>query len=621
MEKKTLAFIFLLFILMLSACQDEPEPAPETETKVETKEETVEVSEEQVAAEARLTEFIALWQERDFEKMYDSYLNEGTKGAYSKELFVDWQKELHRKLALQNLAVKVGEPPADAEWGLELPADFKLQINMDSAGGPVAFKKTMSLLHENDDWFVEWDPSFILPGLERGDKVTAVKEMPPRADLVDRNGKGIAVNTAAYEIGVIPEKFDRKRIADVSALIDSSPAEIKEKLGKSWVRPHYYVPLGIIREDQAVLDQLFTITGTVRKEKLLRSYPLGEPLSHLSGFVGPITADQLKKLEGTGYETDDMIGRRGLEEIFETELRGVTAGRILIEKANGGEVVTASQRDAAQGEALKLSIDADLQNRIYTAFDGKSGAAAAIDPKTGEVLALVSTPGYDPNIFIPNIAQSRYRKLANDPRLVFFNRFAASYMPGEALNPLVAATGLEAKTVDSDSTAKSLEKSVHNLYAAQLKAQGADAFAKRLAGLGFGEAMPFSMDLTQSTLSKDGVPGEAGHVQTNILHLAAMYTAFLNSGSIYEPTLLAGGKPKVWKDNIISEANIEPLAAAMSESIEGFTGSLSVTTSKGKKHGLFVGYLTKDAPYVLALRIENVENEAFVAEKVKEIFK
>lgn len=617
MEKKITAIIFLLFILMLSACQEEPEPAPETETK----EETVEVSEEQIAAEARLTEFIALWQERDFEKMYESYLNEGTKGAYDKELFVDWQKELHRKLAIQNLKVNIGDPPANAEWGLEVPADFKLQIEMDSAGGPVAFTKTMSLLHENDDWFVEWDPSFILPGLERGDKVTAVKEMPPRADLVDRNDKGIAVNTTAYEVGVIPEKFDRKRIADVSALIDSSPADIKEKLGQSWVRPHYYVPLGVIREDQAVLDQLFTITGTVRKEKLLRSYPLGEPLSHLSGFVGPITAEQLKKLDGTGYETDDMIGRRGLEDVFETELRGVTAGRILIEKANGGEVVTASQRDAAQGEALKLSIDADLQTRIYQAMDGKSGAAAAIDPKTGEVLALVSSPGYDPNMFIPSIVESRYRKLANDPRLLFFNRFAASYMPGEAINPLVAATGLEAGTVKPDTVTKSLKKSVHNIYAAQLKAQGEEEFAKRLSDLGFGEEMPFSMDLTPSTLSKDGVPGAAGHVQTNILHLAAMYTAFLNGGSIYEPTLLAAEKPKVWKENVISEANIKALESAMGDAIKGYTGSLSVTKAQGKQHGLFVGYPTKDAPYVLALRIEDVKDEAFVAGKVKAIFK
>lgn len=617
MEKMKLAIIFLLFILMLAACQEEPKSEPVTETK----EETVEVSEERVAAEARLSEFTELWQAKDFEKMYDSYLNEGTKEAYGKELFVDWQKELHRKLAIQNLSVKFDEPPADAEWGLELPADFPLQLEMDSAGGPVAFSKTMSLLYENEDWFVEWDPSYILPGLERGDKVTAVKEMPPRADIVDRNGKGIAVNAAAYEIGVIPENFDEKRINDVSALIDSTPADIKEKLGQSWVRPNFYVPLGVIREDRAVLDQLFTITGTVRKEMTLRNYPFGEPLSHLSGFVGPITAEQLKKLEGTGYETDDVIGRRGLEEVFETELRGVTAGRILIEKANGGEIVNASQRDAAQGEALKLSIDSDLQKRIYNAMEGKSGTAAAIDPKTGEVLALVSSPGYDPNIFIPNIAQSRYRILANDPRLVFFNRFAASYMPGEVLNPLVAATGLEAGTVKADAIGKTVKATVHNLYAAQLKAQGKDAFAKRLAGFGFGEAMPFSMELTPSTLSQSGEPGDAGHVQTNILHLAAMYTVFLNGGSIYEPTLLAGETPKVWKDDVLKEANIEPLEAEMRESVDGYTGSLSITKSQGKKHGLFVGYPTKGAPFVLALRIENVDNEEFVAKKVKEIFK
>ncbi|MDN3449463.1 penicillin-binding transpeptidase domain-containing protein [Planococcus sp. APC 3906] len=616
MEKKMRAIILLLFVLILSACQDEPQPAPEAEPE----EETVQVSEEQIAAETRLTEFIELWQQKDFARMYDAYLNEGTKAAFGKELFVDWQQELHSELAIQNLAVNVSEPAADAEWSRELPADFKLQLAMDSAGGPVEFTKTMSLLYENSDWFIEWDPSFILPGLERGDTVSAVKELAPRADIVDRNGKGIAVNAVGYEVGVIPEKFDEQRIADVAALLDITPAEINDKLGKSWVQPNFYVPLAIIREDQAVLDQLFAIPGTVRNKLTLRSYPYGEPLSHISGFVGPITAEQLAERKGTGYETDDVIGRRGLEESFEDELRGVTAGRILIKKANGGETVTASEREAAQGEALKLSLDAVLQNRIYNAMDGKSGAAAAIDPKTGEVLALVSSPGFDPNLFIPNIAQSRYRELANDPRLVFFNRFAAAYTPGAALNPLLTAAGLEAGTVEPDATNKTLRATANNLYDSQLQAQGSEAFAKRLTDFGFGEAMPFTIELTPSTLSLNGAPGSAGQVQANILHLAALYTAFQNGGAVYEPTLLAGETPKVWIDSVISEANIEPLQAAMRESLDGFTGSLSLIKAQGNENGLFIGYPTEEPPYVLALLIEDVENEDAVAQKVEEIF-
>ncbi|HSP21265.1 MAG TPA: penicillin-binding transpeptidase domain-containing protein [Planococcus sp. (in: firmicutes)] len=617
MEKKALAIILLLSAGILSACQDEPQPAPEKEIE----EEAVQVPEERIAAEARLTEFIELWHQKDFDQLYDSYLNEGTKGAFGKELFVDWQQGLHDDLAIQNLAVTVSEPAADAEWSRELPADFKLQVAMDSAGGPVEFSKTMSLLYENSDWFVEWDPSFILPGLERGDTVSAVKELAPRADIVDRNGKGIAVNAVAYEVGVIPEKFDEQRIADVAALLNITPAQINDKLGKSWVQPNFYVPLAHIREDQAVLDQLFAIPGTVRNQMTLRSYPYGEPLSHISGFVGPITAEQLAARKGTGYETDDVIGRRGLEESFENELRGVTAGRILIKKANGGETVTSSEREAAQGEALKLSIDAKLQKRIYNAMEGKPGAAAAIDPKTGEVLALVSSPGFDPNLFIPNIAQSRYRELANDPRLLFFNRFAAAYTPGAALNPLITAAGLEGGTVEPDATNKTLRATANNLYDAQLQAQGRDAFAKRLAGFGFGEAMPFTIELTPSTLSQNGVPGSAGQVQANILHLAALYTAFQNGGSVNEPTLLAGETPKVWLEGVISEANIEPLQAAMRESLDGFTGSLSLIKAQGKENGFFIGYPTEEPPYVLALLIEDVESEDFLAEKVEEVFK
>lgn len=615
MKKNAIALILLLFVLLLAACQDDP---PQPEATEEPKPQPVQVSEDQTAAEARLVEYIALWTKGDFQNMYANYLNEGTKGAFGEVVFIDWQRQLQEELNIQN--VKVAHTPAEnADWNKDQPADFNLAIAMETGGGPVEFNKTMSLLYENEDWFVEWDPSFIVPGLEEGDKVSSSKALPPRGEIIDRQKKPLAFNAAGYEVGVIPEKFDRKaRTNDLAILLGMTPEAINEKLDQSWVQPHHYVPLAHIKEDQVVLDKLFAMTGTVREEKTMRSYPFGGPLSHITGFIGPITAEQLAAFPG--YQRDDVIGRRGLEELFEDRLRGTAGGRIIIQKANGGGNVTAAEREPAQGEAVHLSIDAGLQKRLYTAMGGKPGAAAAVDPKTGEVFALVSSPGYNPNDFIPNITASRYQKLASDPRLVFFNRFAAAYTPGAALNPVVAAAGLKAETIKADAINKTLNATPHNAYAAAIKAQGIDAFKANLTAFGFGEPLPFAIELTPSQLSVDGVPGSAGQVQANILHLASAYTAFLNEGIIYEPALLFGQEPKVWKEGLVTKEGAESMQAALKTALAktklgqaGIAGTLSTVKASGKENGVFVGYDTGNPAYVIALIVEDTDKKTLEA--------
>lgn len=625
MNNKAFGILLLLFVLLLAACQDDP---PEPEATEEPEAQPVQVSDDQMAAEARLAEFIGLWEKSDFQNMYVNYLNEGTKGAFGEAVFVDWQGEIHDQLSIQNVEV-THAPAENAQWNKDQPADFNVQVAMDTLGGRVEFDKTMSLLYENEDWFVEWDPSFIVPGLQEGDRVSSSKTLAPRGEMIDRQEKPVAFNAAGYEVGVIPEKFDRKaHIGELAILLGMTTEAIDEKLNQSWVQPHHYVPLAHIKEDQVVLDKLFAMPGTERKEKTMRSYPYGGPLSHITGFIGPITAEQLA--ERPGYQQDDIIGRRGLEEHFEERLRGTVGGRIVIDKANGGGQVTAVEREAEQGETVHLSIDAELQKRMYAAMDGKSGAAAAIDPKTGEVFALVSSPGFNPNDFIPNITSSQYQKLAADPRLVFFNRFAAAYTPGAALNPVLAAAGLKAETLKADAIPNTLGATAHNAYAAAIKAQGLDSFKTNMAAFGFGEALPFTIELTPSQLSADGVPGSAGQVQVNVLHLAAIYASFLNGGTMLEPTLLFGEEPKPWKEGIVTQEGAEALQAALKASLAktelgsaNIAGTLSVVKANGKENGIFVGYDTENPAFVLALIVEDIGKpggEKYLAERALAAF-
>src|SRR5690606_5119398 len=136
------------------------------------------------------------------------------------------------------------------------------QIAFDTVIGPVEFEKTLTLLYEThgevEDWFVEWDPSFILPNLEAGDQVSTQITEGPRGEIVDRNGQAIASNSSGYEVSVIPENFDTSRKPQLAQLLGMSEQAVDDKLNQPWVRPHYIVPIAQIKADQSTLDELFT---------------------------------------------------------------------------------------------------------------------------------------------------------------------------------------------------------------------------------------------------------------------------------------------------------------------------------------------------------------------------
>src|SRR5690606_28254907 len=219
MRKNVLTAIFFLLILNLTACQAEdaqPAPEPQPEEPVETVE----------SPEPRVAEFIELWKAGDFAGMHTNYLNQGTQSVYGEENFVAWQQELHEQLGIDNLEISYTEPAEDAVWTHEQPADFPIRVTFDTIIGPVEFEKTLTLLYEAhgevEDWFVEWDPSFILPNLEAGDQVTTEITEGPRGEIVDRNGQAIASSSTGYEVSVIPENFDEAKKSQLAELLGMS---------------------------------------------------------------------------------------------------------------------------------------------------------------------------------------------------------------------------------------------------------------------------------------------------------------------------------------------------------------------------------------------------------------
>ncbi|RNF38901.1 penicillin-binding transpeptidase domain-containing protein [Planococcus salinus] len=666
MDKKLWGVISLILLMVLAGCQDR-----------------------QATPEERLADYIEHWNDGDFAEMYRDYLNEGTKQAYAAEDFVERQEKLHNDLAIENLEVTFTEAPEDTEWDPEQPADFPVQITMDTLAGPVEFDKTMTLLHETreetEGWFVEWNPSFILPQLEKGDEVRISSTSAARGEIVDRNERGIAINGTGYEIGIVPERFtDDSKKAEVAELLGVSEEHIDNQLNQSWVQPEHFVPLTVASSsDQELLSQAVQIPGVTYQETEMREYPYGEALSHLVGYIGQITGEQFEELKEEGYTETDLIGRQGLERHLEDRLRGTDGSLIYIQKPEM-DPITVAETPAEDGETIALTIDAELQNATYEAMRGEPGASAAVDPTTGETLALVSSPGFVPSEFMLGISGEKYTALTEDPLNPLYNRFAAAYAPGSTIKPVTAAIGMEAGTLDpsagltingptwqkDDSWGNYRVTRLHpeapnpidlnralvysdNIYfARQALEMGRETLVSGLESFGFGEAVPFVLDLRSSQVSNDGTLSSEGQLAdtsfgqgqmlANILHLATVYQPILTDGIMYEPTLLLEEEDaQVWKENLLSAENAEVLRGNLRNVVvDGFaqaanlpdiplagkTGTAETKASAedtGQDNGFFIAYNSENPDFIIAMMIEDVadnDGSGYVAELVADVY-
>lgn len=624
--------------------------------------------------------------------MYNEFLNTDTKKMFEADEFVDRQKKLAEDLGIKNLKITYKKPKEEKEWDEEKPAAFPIQISMDTIAGPIEFEKELTWHFETHDdtenWYAGWDPSFILPKLTEKDKIQISTMPAKRGKIFDRNGNPLAVNGTGYEAGIVPGKFtDETKKSELAKLLNTTVEFIDKQVNQSWVQPDYFVPIApVSKNNQALLDKLITIPGVTYQETEMREYPYGESAAHLTGYIGKITAELLEKHKDEGYKETDLIGRQGLERILEDRLRGKDGVGIYIKGPESGATLQKIvETEAENGENISLTIDAELQKKVFTSMKGEPGASAAVDPQTGETLALVSSPSFEPTEFMLGISGERYRKLSENPLKPLFNRFAAAYAPGSSLKPITAAIGMEKGTLKPEKglsiTGKTWQKDsswgayrvsrLHpeapnplnlknaliysdNIYfAQQALAIGKEDFISGLTKFGFGEEIPFMLNISPSQISNDGTIASEGQLAdtsfgqgqmlANILHLATIYEPILTNGIMYKPTLLLDDKTQqVWKDGILNKETADELKRDLrSVVVDGFaqavnipdipisgkTGTAELKTStegRGQENGFFISYNTNNPAFILAMMIENVEDNGgsgYVAEFASEVYK
>ncbi len=273
---------------------------------------------------------------------------------------------------------------------------------------------------------------------------------PPRGLIYDREGKLLADNVPAFRLDVVPDKIRHmdamlQRLSAVVPLTDDDIRRFKQSLKQH--RPFESVPLKF-RLTESEMDRFavnaWQFPGVSIQPYLTRNYPYGPEFAHVIGYVGRIDENDLKRLDPDRYAGTTHVGKTGLEKQYEDILHG-TPGYELVEVNAAQRPLRVLQHVAAKpGENLYLTIDERLQRATIAAFDGRPGAAVAIDPRNGDVLAMVTVPDFDPNLFVNGISQGDYSALLDDPDKPLLNRaMRGGYPPGSTIKPFIGLAGLE----------------------------------------------------------------------------------------------------------------------------------------------------------------------------------
>jgi penicillin-binding protein 3 len=652
-----LLVMLVLFTIVAAGCSKEPRP------------------EDQFAA------YIKLWNEQKFDKMYD-YLTDGSKEVITKEDFTQRYQKIYEDLQIKDLKIDFKKPTEEEKLDKDQKSiTYDFSASMNSVAGEIQFTHTAKMKKEErekkNNWYVDWNTTYIFPQLKDGDKIAISNSKPKRGQILDRSGNGLAMNGQVYEVGVVPGKMEGQEgpvIQQLSSLLKMTPEQINKALNASWVKPDLFVPLKkVSMDDQERIAQLIALEPVQTKKVEARIYPYKEAAAHLIGYVGSITAEELEKLKDKGYTSTDIIGKRGLEEVFDEHLKGKSGVKITIKKPDGSTEVLA-EKPVEDGQDLKLTIDIDLQASLYGQLVGEPGAGAAIDPVSGETLALVSSPSFDPNQATLGFSGAEWSELQDHPLKPMTARFNKAYAPGSVFKPLTASIGLKNNTITPEQTMDikglkwqkgaswggyyvtrvheanpvNLEKAMvfsDNIYFARTALEiGKEAFTAGLKEFGFEEEFDYPFPLEKSTIGKldnelslaDSGYGQ-GQIQMSMVHLLHTYTPFVNGGNMVKPSLILDSEksekqvvsPEIAATvsaqlrKVVGDADGTAHSAEIADyPLAGKTGTAEIKEKQGEKgteNGWFIAYNTNSPELMVAIMIENVQDRGGSQVPVKKV--
>jgi penicillin-binding protein 2 len=274
---------------------------------------------------------------------------------------------------------------------------------------------------------------------------------PIRGLIFDRNGVLLAENLPSHSLTIVPERVKdmQKTLGLIQALIGISDDEREsfEKRVKSYRRPYEAIPLKYQLEEDEIAKIMvndFFLPGVQVEAELVRHYPMGKDFAHVLGYVGQMNEAEKKRLDPIQYKVTRRIGKIGIERYYEKELHGQVGYQKVETNAQGRILKVLEKQSSIPGKNLILNLDARLQRTAMEAFEGRRGSLVAMDPNTGGVLAMVSTPSFDPNLFVNGISYKDYNALRDSLDMPLFDRSTrGQYPPGSTMKPFIGLGFLE----------------------------------------------------------------------------------------------------------------------------------------------------------------------------------
>ncbi len=574
----------------------------------------------QTKPEDILNNYISLINNKNYEEMYEQ-ITESSKREISKEDFIKRNKNIYDGIDCCNIKIDIKEKTK--EDGI---IKISYTETMSTSAGMVSLENTTKLQKQDKTYKIEWSSSQIFPQLRDSDKVRVNTLKASRGEILDRNGNKLAENGKISTVGIVPNKLGEndevkeKNISEISELTGVSTEYIKTQLSASYVKENTFVPIKKVAMSNSTLkDKLLQISGVMITSTDARVYPYGKEAAHLTGYVQTISAEILEERAGKGYNSNSIIGKSGLEYAYEDEIRGIDGVEIYIEDENGTRVRDIAKQDKKDGKDIKLTIDCDLQEKFYNQLKDDKGFFVVMEPKTGEILALVSTPTYDANDFVLGLTNDEWNKLNNDESKPLYTRYLQSYCPGSTFKAVTAGIALTTSTIDINTildynglswqkdsswgnynvttlTSYSGNKNVtnalihsDNIFFAQATLKtGKEKYIENLKKLGFGEdfgekiGFPLRLKTSQfsnrnGTIDTEIKLADTGYGQGDLLVnpilMASIYSAFANDGKMVKPYLEYKGEIQYINKSAFSSEAANIVKDALIQVVESPTGT------------------------------------------------
>jgi penicillin-binding protein len=540
--------------------------------------------------------YLAQLAKNNNDKKLFSYFSESSikKSGYTTASAQTKYRTIYDAAAVSNLKITDSSLKKDSAGKYQLT----YKVSMKTTYGTVknlAYKTTVSV--NNKKATVAWKPGLIFPGMSEKDKVSVAGDTVNRGKILDRNGVELATQKSVQQLGINPSLLGTgsektTNLAAISTMFGVSTAELNSALSAGWATGNVFVPIKTLSDDEAVSDESTLPTGAVLGSTTTRYYPLGESAASLIGYVGNVTAEDIKK--NSQLAAGDQIGKSGLESAYDKQLRGSAGGAITITDKNGKTKKTVISKKTVQGKDITLTIDSNVQTLAYSALGANPASTVVMEPTTGDLLALVSSPSYDPNKMTQGISTADYKTYTDDANKPFQERFATRYAPGSTFKTITGAIGLDAGTLDpseklsisglkwqkdtswgsyevtrvkeADSVdlATAYANSDNIYFAQQTLKMGEKTFRAGLNKFIFGKDLNLPISMSAASISNDDSFATEilladtgygqGQLQISPIQQVAMYSVFMNDGALVYPRLTTDTAVKK-DDNVIKSSS------------------------------------------------------------------